>query len=182
MFSQVTVCSQGDGGFNFPACHWCREIIQVASNASWDMSHGWVPGIPTPCCTYPPDTCIPLRYIPPMVLTPSSGHQITYGWQAGGTHPIGMHFCSYRFSQWIPKCVKEYVAHYRNHKSLKWLSIFSNNSLHISSTLRDFRYALWIIWYVSMTKVDTLGSAYNPKKMEITRIHSSSMRFAHSLL
>ena len=53
-----------------------------------------------PLVYLPLDTCIPPpRYIPPMVLTPSSDHQITYGWQAGGTHPIGMHFCSYRFSQ-----------------------------------------------------------------------------------
>ena len=28
-----------------------------------------------------------------MVLTSSGGHQNTYGWQAGGTHPTGMLSC-----------------------------------------------------------------------------------------
>ena len=27
------------------------------------------------------------------VLTPSGGHQNTYGWQADGTHPTGMFSC-----------------------------------------------------------------------------------------
>ena len=30
---------------------------------------------------------------PPPALTPSGGHQNTYGWQAGGTHPTGMLSC-----------------------------------------------------------------------------------------
>ena len=34
---------------------------------------------------YPPYT--------PLALTPSAGHQNTYGWQAGGTHPTGMLSC-----------------------------------------------------------------------------------------
>ena len=29
----------------------------------------------------------------PLVLTPSGSHQNTYGWQAGGTHPIAMFSC-----------------------------------------------------------------------------------------
>ena len=31
--------------------------------------------------------------INPPVLTPSGGHQNTYGWQADGTHPTGMFSC-----------------------------------------------------------------------------------------
>ena len=30
---------------------------------------------------------------PPLVLTPSGGHQNTYGWQVGGMHPTGMLSC-----------------------------------------------------------------------------------------
>ena len=30
----------------------------------------------------------------PTVLPPSSGHQKTYGWQVGGTHPTGLIACS----------------------------------------------------------------------------------------
>ena len=29
----------------------------------------------------------------PSVLTPSGGHHITYGWQAGAMHPTGMLSC-----------------------------------------------------------------------------------------
>ena len=29
----------------------------------------------------------------PLVLTPSDGHQNTYGWQVDGTHPTGMLSC-----------------------------------------------------------------------------------------
>ena len=31
--------------------------------------------------------------IPPLLLTPSGGHQNTHGWQVGGTHPTGMLSC-----------------------------------------------------------------------------------------
>ena len=30
---------------------------------------------------------------PPLILTPSSSHQNTYGWQASDTHPTGMLSC-----------------------------------------------------------------------------------------
>ena len=36
-----------------------------------------------------------------MVLKSSGGHRITYGWQAGGTHPAGMlSCCIYVFVVW----------------------------------------------------------------------------------
>ena len=34
-----------------------------------------------------------LRTYPALVLTSSGGHQNTYSWQPGGTHPTGMHSC-----------------------------------------------------------------------------------------
>ena len=42
---------------------------------------------------YPPSGTWDLGYLPPPVPTPSGGHQNTYGWQAGGTHPTGMFNC-----------------------------------------------------------------------------------------
>ena len=44
-------------------------------------------GVSTPLGTWD------LGYLPPPGPTPSGGHQNTYGWQAGGTHPTGMLSC-----------------------------------------------------------------------------------------
>ena len=60
-----------------------------------------VPTYPPPTHTYcwhlvvitrPVQTCS-LEDLPPAVLTSSGGHWNTYGWKAGGVHPIGMLSC-----------------------------------------------------------------------------------------
>ena len=107
MFSQVSVCTRGWG--------W-GDSSQSHVTAGWPLTHSWIPtlhpAILTPLWTYPTslllvipqspryslpplwdthppqDTHPPLDIdVPFLPLTLSGGHQNTYGWEAGGTHP-----------------------------------------------------------------------------------------------
>ena len=77
IYVQVVGYVQGVRGMSRESGYVCRYVF------GWvGMSKGM--GIPWD---------IPRGYTPPLVLTPSGGHQNTYGWQVDGTHPTGMLYC-----------------------------------------------------------------------------------------
>ena len=146
MFSRVSVC------------HSVHRVVGTAY-ASWDRSQGRValPLPPLPPLDIRPGDLPPTTDIwwisletcsnlftwgptpppppPQPVLTSGDGHQNTYGWQAGGTHPTGVVSCSKYFSSSLRQWGGQYYFHLASKMSL--------NSNETPLTLRVYSHRIW---------------------------------------
>ena len=79
--------------------------------------------------------------IPPLVLTPISDHQNSYGWQAGSMHPIGMLSCCNYFASknFKKKFMEVHSGHFCCNRKIIWKNVtFWHSKLKYDSTFLTF--------------------------------------------
>ena len=138
---------------------WYFQVFQVCSHFSSFSKSSGNPGTGSPPL---PWTCPPPRLQPllvtsgdqhwtpvqicsfedPFSVLASGGHQSTYSWQVGGTHPTGMHFCFHDKLELNSSSTLFENFWYRTHILFCYFEIFVSSSAvlhHINYYSRMFR-------------------------------------------